>query len=308
MGKVVKYHFHPVEHCNMCHAGPENFKIMGRRLNSRQGYFPHNKGGILVTVKQCKKCKLIFSDPMPIPDRFEDHYGVPAEEYWKESHEDWWKIPEYFVLNRTKYVNHIIKLGPESKILDVGAGAGQVMKAFQDEGYDIYGIEPSEPFCRFIIEKMGVKAEKLKNVSIEDAEFPEGNFDFINLAVVLEHLYDPSAAINKMIGWLKPEGILYIEVPSSKWLYGTLINFIYKLTGRGMVTNLSPMHPPYHLYEFSEESFRRNGDINGYDVQAVVHMNGDRFMPKLIDWPIWQFQEKTHTGMQLAVYLQRKKK
>jgi 2-polyprenyl-3-methyl-5-hydroxy-6-metoxy-1,4-benzoquinol methylase len=43
--------------------------------------------------------------------------------------------------------------------------------------------------------------------------FPEAHFDFITFGAVLEHLYDPSMSIHKAMSWLKPSGIMHIEVP-----------------------------------------------------------------------------------------------
>ena len=36
-----------------------------------------------MSVKQCRDCDLIFSDPQPIPENLSDHYDLPPEEYWK---------------------------------------------------------------------------------------------------------------------------------------------------------------------------------------------------------------------------------
>ena len=150
----------------MCHATPDKFRVMGRRLNNSQGFRPRNKDGVLVTVKQCTQCKVIFSDPMPLPDNFDDHYGVPPEEYWKGESTDWWQPSVGFAQYRVRPVKDLIQLKLKSKILDIGAGAGQVMKAFMEEGYDVYGLEPSFPFYKHILDNQGVSADKLSNVSI----------------------------------------------------------------------------------------------------------------------------------------------
>jgi len=53
------------------------------------------------------------------------------------------------------------------------------------------------------------------------------------------------------MSWLKTDGIMHIEVPSSDWLIARLLNFYYKIRGLDYVTNISPMHEPFHLYEFA---------------------------------------------------------
>ena len=68
---------------------------------------------------------------------------------------------------------------------------------------------------------------------------------------MLEHLQDPAAALTRALGWLAPSGLIHVEVPSAKWLLGRLLNLATRGLGMDYVTNLSPMHPPYHLYEFT---------------------------------------------------------
>jgi 2-polyprenyl-3-methyl-5-hydroxy-6-metoxy-1,4-benzoquinol methylase len=51
---------------------------------------------------------------------------------------------------------------------------------------------------------MKIPPEKLQLGMIENIEYPKDNFDFITFGAVLEHLYDPSAAIKKAMNWLKP--------------------------------------------------------------------------------------------------------
>jgi hypothetical protein len=61
------------------------------------------------------------------------------------------------------------------------------------------------------------------------------------------------------VEWLAPNGQIYAEVPSARWLIGRMLNLAYRVRGIDYVTNLSPMHSPYHLYEFELKSFQRHG-------------------------------------------------
>ena len=124
---------------------------------------------------------------------------------------------------------------------------------------------------------------------------------------MLEHLADPSAAMKKAVGWLKPTGVLYVQVPSSNWLFSKILNTYFRFIGTELVTNLSPMHAPFHLYEFSLESFRRNGEINNYEIKAKHFIEGDHFLPKRFTPLIDKFLNATNTQMQVEVWLQRTK-
>jgi len=107
--------------------------------------------------------------------------------------------------------------------------------------------------------------------------------------------------------WLKPGGVLHIEVPSSKHLIAKFLNFYYRLRGTNYVTHLSPMHSPFHLYEFDIKSFTENSKMHNeysiahykYDVGTIFH--GPRFVQPLLK----KYMELTNTGLQLVVWLRK---
>ena len=113
---------------------------------------------------------------------------------------------------------------------------------------------------------MGIKTERLKLGTIEELEYGENSFDFITFGAVVEHLYSPKYCIKKAMNWLKPGGVIHIEVPSSNWLISKYMNIYFRLRGTNYVTNLSPMHNPFHLYEFDIKSFQKLGEQIGYTI------------------------------------------
>ena len=251
---------------------------------------------------QCATCGLIFSNPMPIPVTIQDHYGVPPENYWKE---DYFQIDKNYFLGEIHWLEKLKQIRPGMKSLDIGAGLGKQMIALRNRGFDAYGFEPSVEFYKRAIEKMGILQEKLSLCTLEEAAYDEASFDFISFGAVLEHLYDPAGALKIALRWLKPDGLLHVEVPSSAWLTNKIINMIYKLTGSTYVGNISPMHNPYHLYEFSLDSFRRNGKINNYEIRDHGYYVCDTFMPKIADPVLKLLMKKADTGMQLCVWLKK---
>lgn len=299
--KNMNYNFRYVEQCSFCKS--TDFKILGKRLNSSQGLRPHKKTGVTTTIVKCNKCDLIFSNPQPIPHDINDHYGVPPENYWKP---EYFNVQENYMDELIIWMNSIQKIEKGAKILDIGAGLGKAMIAFEKKGYDVYGIEPSKPFYDRAVEKMGVKKEKLKLSMIEDCEFESNTFDVIIFTAVLEHLYEPAEIINKVMGWLKPNGLLFIEVPSSDWVTNKLINFIYRIRGKDYVANLSPMHEPYHLYEFSKKNFEFHSKENNYEIADCQYYVCQTFLPSVLDPLLKWYMKKTNTGLELAIWLKKK--
>lgn len=302
MTKII-YEFKPVTHCDMCGSGRDRHRMIGMRLNGQQGKNPRMAEGIAVSVKRCLDCQLIFADPQPVPANLADHYGAPAEDYW---------IPEYFEYDPSYFASEIATakhlLGFQSGMtaLDIGAGLGKCMKSLGNAGFDAYGIEPSQPFHEKAISTMGTDPGRLRHSTVENARFSPGYFDFITFGAVLEHLYEPSRALAKAMEWLKPGGIIQIEVPSSRHLVAKIVNLYFRLRGTNYVTNISPMHVPFHLFEFGLESFRRNALINGYEVAhheySVCHIF---HLPRIVHPPLRWWMKRNDSGMQLTVYLRK---
>ena len=289
--------------CEMCGESCEEHKTLGIRLNKSQGKSPKNKTGIAVGVKKCTRCNLIYASPQPIPNDLQDHYGTPPEDYWKPEYFKWNK--NYFRI-QTQTAQELLNFKKGMTALDIGAGLGKAMLTLENEGFDTLGLEPSKPFYSRAIEQMGISEKKLSFGAVEDLDYDSESFDFITFGAVVEHLYNPKECIEKAMKWLKPNGIIHIEVPSSNWLISAIINKYYRLIGTNYVTNLSPMHAPFHLYEFDLKSFEYLGNEIGFNI-AKHHFSVCEifFLPKFLHPLLNWYMKRTNRGMQLTVYLKK---
>jgi len=301
--KRMRYYFEEVTNCEMCGEGSNHDVILGQRLNQSQGLSPKKKSGISVSVMKCKNCALIYAQPMPIPFDIQDHYGTPPESYWRDSYFEW--QPDYFS-SQIKVAKELLPFKEGMSALDVGAGLGKCMISLKKAGFDTFGFEPSEPFYERAISKMGIDKQKLQLGMIEKVEYPENSFDFITFGAVFEHLYHPAQSLEKAFKWLKPNGIIHIEVPSSKHLIAKLFNSYYRLRGTNYVTHLSPMHTPFHLYEFGLKSFEELGKKQGFNIERHQYDVCEIwFIPKIFHPLLTKYMQWTNTGMQLTVYLRK---
>ena len=298
----LRYTFRRIENCNMCGASEDMHKVLGKRLNKSQGRNPKRRTGISTTICKCKNCGLIFSNPQPIPFDIQDHYGVPPDDYWIE---EYFQVDEKYFQGEVKIVKGLLDFKQGMKSLDIGAGIGKAMIVLEKAGFDTYGFEASKPFHEKAISQMGIKSDRLKLGMIEEVEYPENYFDFVTFGAVLEHLYDPSDSILRAMNWLKPGGIMHIEVPSSDWLVNRMINFYYRLGRTDYVGNLSPMHSPFHLYEFGFKSFQQHAMSHKYEIALHDYYVCPTHMPKILDNIIKPYMKWTNTGMQLCVWLRK---
>jgi SAM-dependent methyltransferase len=196
--------------------------------------------------------------------------------------------------------------GQPIQALDIGAGIGKGMRAMTAAGMDVWGIEPSASF-RAAALQMGIDPTRLVAQPLEGASFERNKFDFVTFGAVLEHLPNPAQALERALGWLRPNGVLHAEVPSSDWLVARLVNTYFRLTGTEFVTQTSPMHAPFHLFEFTPESFLRNGERVGYHVVRVDRFTcGSLAGVALIDRALQRIMRATGTGMQLGLWLRKR--
>jgi ubiquinone/menaquinone biosynthesis C-methylase UbiE len=301
---MLSLDFKEIQNCNMCYASADHFEVMGVRLNQSQGFKPSRKKGVAVTICRCNACGLVFADPQPLPKHFSDQYNVSAEEYWQGLD------VEYADSVFQKELQILSGMGFETggkKALDIGAGLGKCMIALSNAGMDAYGFEPAKAFYEIAVSHHKISTEKLTLNTLEDADYPNSYFDFITFGAVLEHLHDPDASLKKALSWLKPGGYIHIEVPSAKWLISKLYNFYYKwIRMTNFVTNTSPMHAPFHHFEFTKDSFRKNAGFNNYSIAYCNVEVCETTLPvKHFDPFLKRYMKASGTGLQLIIFLKK---
>ncbi|MCX8997032.1 class I SAM-dependent methyltransferase [Rhizobiaceae bacterium BDR2-2] len=159
----------------------------------------------------CRGCGLFYTNPMPTSAELERYY----RDYYRFDYQ--WSVSgpnERRRRKRRKEADtrsaHVLGLLPAgARTLDFGAGSGEFVSAMLDAGFDAHGFEPGEDYGGYA---RGLHGDRISIATWQKMEYSEP-FDMISAFHVLEHLADPVAAIRKAAGWLKPDGLFYIEVP-----------------------------------------------------------------------------------------------
>jgi 2-polyprenyl-3-methyl-5-hydroxy-6-metoxy-1,4-benzoquinol methylase len=102
-----------------------------------------------------------------------------------------------------------------AKMLDHGCGNGLVGSYLKGRSNGILiGVDAS----RYGLEQASLKGYDdtvlVKDLSSERLPFDDGVFDFVMSSDVIEHLLDPSYAIDEIFRVLNPKGRLLISVPN----------------------------------------------------------------------------------------------
>jgi SAM-dependent methyltransferase len=115
---------------------------------------------------------------------------------------------------RPSFLSRLSKEIPAGgRVLDIGSGSGRDMAAFAEEGFDVYGVEPAEPFIAEAERQYPDLKGRIRPGSLPDGIPPElGTFDAVHCSAVLMHLAKEELfnAIFTMRDLLRPDGLLHL--------------------------------------------------------------------------------------------------
>jgi len=168
--------------------------------------------GLFMPVVICKKCGLVQTNPHMTEDSYSNFYQKEYRDLYNPTNsinnlfEDQYqrgkKIFEYLGLKEFKNKN----------VLEIGCGAGGILKAFKEKGLTIKGFDLDKRYLQFGIKKgLNLNYGKLDDI-LEKNYAP----DIIIYSHVLEHVLDPIKELKKIQKLMHKETLLYIEVPGLK--------------------------------------------------------------------------------------------
>lgn len=208
-------------------------------------------GSYLRTVI-CRSCGLVFSDPRPdsgeVRDYYEHSYRLDYKETYQPKARHVYRAGKV-ALDRVRRLALILRSG--CRVLDVGAGGGEVVYVLRALGYEASGFEPNEGYARFA---SGVLKLPVTHGFYQQARIEPGSQDVVTMFHVVEHFESPSDALRRARQWLRPDGRLLVEVPNveavCQWPH-------------------SRFHRA-HLYNFSPATLEMAGRKAGYSVMSSL--------------------------------------
>lgn len=142
------------------------------------------------------------------------------------------------------------------KVLDVGCNTGELLWLFQQEGWDVQGVEVSPGPAAYAAKHL---AAPVHCGTFEDFDVEQESFDLVTLTHVLEHMPDPHATLHKLREFTSDKGSLLLEVPNAD-------DAILPLFG-GM---FRPLCPGDHVSFFDKTSLRRVITESGWKLEGIT--------------------------------------
>jgi ubiquinone/menaquinone biosynthesis C-methylase UbiE len=123
-------------------------------------------------------------------------------------------------------IDRLLDLQPGDRVLEVGCGAGHLVKRLAERGIDIVGIDINPNAAEI------AGTDRVIEMAADSLDFPDDEFDAIVSVHAIEHIPELEAAAAEMARVLKPGGsALYIypaepimglyAIPTSIILHGT---------------------------------------------------------------------------------------
>jgi len=231
--------------CNLC--GASDVEVIGNR----------DRDGRPLRTTICRRCGLVWSNPRPGEQEVRRYYSreyrlaykgqaTPSLRHTARSGRG--------ALNRYQGIAPYLKTG--ARILDAGAGGGEVVYVLRRLGFDAVGLEPDEQYARHAREALSVP---VSTGFVQDTTFPSGSFDVVTMYHALEHVEDPLAILARLRTWMVGNGVLLIEVPNVE------------------ARCVAPGHRFHfaHFYNFSRETLEALGRRAGFEpVQTTTSSDG----------------------------------
>ena len=187
-------------HCS-CHEAEDKFEL--------------NK----FTHQTCSNCQSIYVSPRLNNKALEELY---SDDYYSELYAT--SMIPFFerrkkLIGMNKFKQTISYYGKESiepsqiNVLDIGAGVGEVICSFQEQGFKCEATEMNKKAVSFL------RSNQVKVFDGVFDDFPENKkYDIIMAWGVVEHVTNPKSFLSKAFKLLNEGGIFVSEVPNSQSL------------------------------------------------------------------------------------------
>ncbi len=169
------------------------------------------------------------------------------------------RLRDYVQLRKLKALREY--LAPRDTIMEVGPGSGdllRVVRAHGEPSWSIVGVEMSQKGAA-LLRRNGIPTIEER---FEDLQYRGPPVGAVIMNQVIEHLYQPQAAVAKAFSVLRPGGVLFVETPSIDGWDARLVPL--ELWGG--------WHAPRHFQIYTEDSLARMIRRAGFTVERVQYI------------------------------------
>ena len=164
-------------------------------------------GPVRIGIRVCSDCGMVLQDPVVGQSELERYYNSFSN-YTNPGRCG--KPSNRKIQGVARQIAFVESLGATGgRAFQMGCSNGYTLSAFRDRGWDVDGIDPSSAAADI--------ARKLYGLTIRIGFFEDvaldSTYDLVIATHILEHLMDPVKSLRKMLGLLRDDGLMLVEVP-----------------------------------------------------------------------------------------------
>jgi 2-polyprenyl-3-methyl-5-hydroxy-6-metoxy-1,4-benzoquinol methylase len=154
-----------------------------------------------------------------------------------------WPLIYFMPIRRQSVDQRVMRLSssPGGRLLEVGCGAGVMLRQMADLGWEVAGVDPDPKACT-VARSHDLE---IKCGSLEEAMYPSDYFDAVIMNHVLEHIGKPYELLKECFRVLRPGGRIVITTPNA----ASLGHRFFRTAWRGI-------EAPRHLFIFTPGSLQ----------------------------------------------------
>lgn len=247
-GTFVNYTLHQIltseTPCALCHG--HELQVIGTQGRHFQK----------LTTTICTGCGLIHSYPLPTRAELDDYYGRQYRSDYKGAYTPQRKHILRYSRGSVHRLRQLLQYaGKGQKLLDIGSGSGEFVYIASLAGLEAQGLEPHEGYSAYTRRTFGIP---IITAPLEKADIAPESYDVITLNHVLEHLHSPLDSLSHLNRWLKPGGLLAVEVPNIETTHHSPVNRFHYA----------------HIYNFNHDTLKAMLEKSGFAVEPHPDYRG----------------------------------
>ena len=217
---------------------------------------------------RCTQCGLVQRNPQPVKEeiisRYSKTFGKDYLSYEIENEAAFLKLQQLalrdagFKKVEKKAFLYAGDVKSAPSVLDVGCATGALLASLHDRGWRVTGVEIS-PCAAYARKERGLD---VRDIPLEEINFPGESFDVILASHLIEHLNDPRSFLTETYRILKKGGYLFITTPNISGLQAHIFG------GRWRSAIFD------HLYLFSKRTLLKMLKTCGFKPEGVYTWGG----------------------------------
>ena len=212
---------HPETACPLCSSPTTD--ILANQLRRGNG-----------TVRYCPACEYGYLVKEEVFDAKEYYGKLYRQEYSHNAEvaatnpQEIYRVYKNFQQDRLRHISP--HLTSSTRLLEVGASAGQFLTHIKDNVGEVNAIELDKACCSFLGSELGIEADE---EFLENSRFAHQTYDLVCAFQVIEHVDQPVEFLKTLRQATKKGGTIFIEAPNlqdpllSVWEVPSYAKFFY---------------------------------------------------------------------------------